>query len=79
MAPCLSMILLAVEPLDLKVRVEVEGDALRGLGRCDGPVAVLVRGVLQRITRGSDVTGHGGINDASANWNCGEDRNRWMG
>lgn len=54
-------VLLAVEPLDLKVRVEVEDDALRGLWRCDDPVAVLVWGVLQRITRGGDITGLAGI------------------
>lgn len=54
-------VLLAVEPLDLKVRVEVEDDALRGLWRRNDPVAVLVWGVLQRITRGGDITGLAGI------------------
>lgn len=53
--------LLAVQPLDLKVRVEVEDDALRRLRRCDDPVAVLVRRVLQRVTWGGDVARLGGI------------------
>lgn len=44
------LVLLAVEPLNLEVRVEVEDDALRGLRRLDDPVAVLMRRVLQRIT-----------------------------
>lgn len=54
-------VLLAVEPLDLKVGVEVEDNALRGLWRRDDPVAVLVWGVLQRIARGGDITGLAGI------------------
>lgn len=63
-------VLLAVEPLDLEVGVEVEDDALRGLRRLYDPVAVLVGRVLQRIARGGDVTGFARIQKASAAWNC---------
>lgn len=69
-----SPVLLAVQPLDLKVRVEVEDDALRGLRCRDDPVAVLVRRVLQRITGGGDVTGLAGIQDASTFCRCDRDR-----
>lgn len=64
-------VLLAVQPLDLKVGVEVEDDALRGLRRRDDPVAVLVGRVLQRITGGGDVARLAGIEDASALRHCG--------
>lgn len=59
-------ILLAVQPLDFEVGVEVEDDALRGLWCRDDPVTVLVRRVLQRIPRGSDVTGLACIQDTAA-------------
>lgn len=49
MAPPLLLILLAVQPFDLKVRVEVEDDPLGGFRRLDDPVAVLMRRVLQGI------------------------------
>lgn len=75
----LSPVLLAVQPLDLKVRVEVEDDALRRLRRRDDPVTVLVRRVLQRITGGGDVAGLAGIVDASTLRHCDGDRagERW--
>lgn len=63
-------ILLAVQPLDLKVWVEVEDDALRGLRCRDDPVTVLVWRVLQRVTGGGDVTRLAGIKDASTLWSC---------
>lgn len=59
-------ILLAVQPLDFEMGVEVEDDALRGLWCRDDPVTVLVRRVLQRIPRGSDVTGLACIQDTAA-------------
>lgn len=59
-------VLLAVQPFDLKVGVEVEDNALRGLRRRDDPVTVLVRRVLQGITGGSDVAGLAGIQDTAA-------------
>lgn len=54
-------VLLAVQSLDLKVRVEVEDNALWGLRRCDDPVTVLVRWVLEWIARGGDVSRLAGI------------------
>lgn len=67
-------VLLAVQPLYLKVWVEVEDDALRRLRRRDDPVTVLVRRVLQRITGGGDVTGLAGIKEASALRRCERER-----
>lgn len=51
----------AVQFLYLKVRVEVEDDALRRLRGCDDPATVLVRRVLQRVAGGGDVAGVAGI------------------
>lgn len=48
------------------MRVEVEDDALQGLGRRDDPAAVLVRRVLQWVARGGDVAGFTGIEIATA-------------
>lgn len=67
-------LLLAVQPLDLEVWVEVEDDALRRLRRRDDPVAVLVRRVLQGIARGGDVARLAGIEDASTLRHCDGDR-----
>lgn len=72
-APPPRPVLLAVQPLDLKVWVEVEDDALRGLRRRDDPVTVLVRRVLQRITWGGDVTRLAGVEDAAALRCCDSD------
>lgn len=51
----------AVQFLDLKVRVEVEDDALWGLGGCDDPAAALMGWVLQRVAGGGDVASGGGV------------------
>lgn len=59
--PTRLFLLPAVQLLDLKVRVEVEDDALRRLGGCDDPATVLVRRVLQWVARGGDVTGVAGV------------------
>lgn len=67
-------VLLAVQPLDLKVRIEVKDDALRRLRRCNDPVAVLVGRVLQGVTRGGDVARLAGIKDATALCCCDGDR-----
>lgn len=58
-------VLLAVQPLDLEVRVEVEDDALRWFRCCDDPVAVLVRRVLQGVARRGDVARLAGVQDPS--------------
>lgn len=52
----------AVEPLQLEMGVEVQHNALGGFRGCDYPFAVLVRRVLQRVTRRSDITRISGIN-----------------
>jgi len=70
------VVLLAVQPLYLKVRVEVEDDALRRFRRRDDPVADLVRRVLQWVTGGGDVTGLAGIEDAAALRHCEGGRKR---
>lgn len=66
-------VLLAVQPLYLKVWVEVEDDALRRLRRGDDPAAALVRRVLQRVAGRGDVAGVAGVQVASARLG------RWMG
>lgn len=47
----------AVQLLYLKVRVEVENDALGRLGGRDDPAAVLMRRVLERVAGCGDVSG----------------------
>lgn len=51
----------AVQFLDLKVWVEVEDDALRGLGRRDDPAAVLVGWILQWVSGSGDVASVSGV------------------
>lgn len=63
----------AVQFLYLKVRVEVEDDALRRLRRGDDPAAALVRRVLQRVAGRGDVAGVAGVQVAAARLG------RWMG
>lgn len=56
----------AVQLLDLKVRVEVEDDALRRLGGRDDPAAVLIGRILVRVAGGGDVSGVAGVQVAAA-------------
>lgn len=64
----------AVQFLDLKVWVEVEHDALQGLGGRDDPAAVLKRWILQRVAGSGDVAGVGGVQVASTLLRCWMDR-----
>lgn len=56
------------------MRVEVEDDPLRRLRRRDDPVAVLMRWILQGVTRGGDVACLAGVEDAAALRHCDGDR-----
>lgn len=51
----------AVQFLYLKVRIEVEDDALRRFRGCDDPAAVLMRWVLKGVAGGGDVAGIAGV------------------
>lgn len=66
----------AVQFLDLKVWVEVEDNALRGLGGCDDPAAVLMGRIFQRVAGSGDVAGISGVKVAPAWLRCWKDRDR---